>query len=41
LTSPTLAEVEALKDRLASENAYLHLENDSHYNFDEVIGESY
>jgi len=35
-----LAEVEALKDRLASENAYLHLENDSHYNFDEVIGES-
>lgn len=35
-----LADVEDLKDRLAAENAYLHLENDFQYNFDEVIGES-
>jgi len=35
-----LAEVEELKDRLEAENAYLHLEHNLQYNFDEVIGDS-
>ena len=35
-----LAEVEQLKDRLEAGNAYLHLENNCQYNFDEVIGQS-
>ena len=35
-----LAEVEELKERLVAENAYLQLENDLHYNFGEVIGQS-
>ena len=35
-----LDEVEKLQDRLGAENAYLHLENNLHCNFDEVIGQS-
>jgi formate hydrogenlyase transcriptional activator len=35
-----LAEVEELKDRLEAENAYLHLEHNLKYSFDEVIGDS-
>jgi len=35
-----LSEVETLKERLEAENAYLQVENDRQYHFDEVVGES-